>query len=56
MAASYITCLTMRHPFVDGNKRTALTSALKFLFLNGYKINESYDEGLAEHYRSTAFQ
>lgn len=31
MAASYITCLTMRHPFVDGNKRTALASALTFL-------------------------
>ncbi len=35
MAASYITCITMRHPFVDGNKRTALASALTFLYLNG---------------------
>lgn len=26
MAASYIVCLTIRHPFVDGNKRTALAS------------------------------
>lgn len=33
MAATYITCLTMRHPFVDGNKRTALASALTFLYL-----------------------
>ena len=30
MAASYIICLTIRHPFVDGNKRTALASALTF--------------------------
>ena len=35
MAASYIACLTIRHPFVDGNKRTALATALTFLFLNG---------------------
>lgn len=35
MAASYIVCLTIRHPFVDGNKRTALASALTFLYLNG---------------------
>ena len=36
MAASYVTCLTMRYPFVDGNKRTALASALAFLYLNIY--------------------
>jgi len=41
MAASYIICLTIRHPFVDGNKRTALASALTFLYLNGYEIEES---------------
>ncbi len=48
MAASYLICLTMRHPFVDGNKRTALASALTFLYLNGYSIDESYDEELAD--------
>lgn len=48
MAASYVTCLTMRHPFVDGNKRTALASALTFLYLNGYTVEESYDEELAD--------
>lgn len=47
MATTYITCLTMRHPFVDGNKRTALASTLTFLYLNGYNIEESYDEELA---------
>lgn len=48
MAASYIACLVMRHPFVDGNKRTALASALTFLFLNGYKLEEKHDEELAD--------
>lgn len=48
MAASYIACLTMRHPFVDGNKRAALASALTFLYLNGYNVEESYDEELAD--------
>lgn len=48
MAASYLACLTMRHPFVDGNKRTALASALTFLYLNGYSIEESHDEELAD--------
>lgn len=48
MAATYISCLTMRHPFIDGNKRTALASALVFLSLNGYDLEESYDEELAD--------
>lgn len=48
MAASYIICLTIRHPFIDGNKRTALASALTFLYLNGYEVEESYDMELAD--------
>lgn len=48
MAASYIICLTIRHPFVDGNKRTALASALTFLYLNRYEVEESYDLELAD--------
>ncbi len=48
MAATYISCLAIRHPFVDGNKRTALASALTFLYVNGYKIDESYDLELAD--------
>jgi len=27
------------HPFVDGNKRTALTSAEVFIILNGVRLN-----------------
>ncbi|WP_409028874.1 type II toxin-antitoxin system death-on-curing family toxin [Gracilimonas sediminicola] len=48
MAASYIICLTIRHPFVDGNKRTALASALTFLYISGYEVEESYDLELAD--------
>lgn len=48
MAASYIICLTIRHPFVDGNKRTALAAALTFLYLNRYQVKESYDLELAD--------
>ena len=47
MAATYISCLTIRHPFVDGNKRTALASGLTFLYLNGYEIDESHELELA---------
>ena len=38
MAAAYVFHLAQNHPFVDGNKRTALASALVFLELNGISI------------------
>jgi len=34
-AAAYAFHLCQNHPFVDGNKRTALAAALVFLSLNG---------------------
>ena len=48
MAATYINSIVFNHPFVDGNKRAAAASALTFLYLNGYLINESYEEELAD--------
>ncbi len=39
LAASYSCGLAMNHPFVDGNKRVALTVAAIFLELNGYSLN-----------------
>jgi death on curing protein len=48
MAATYVTSIALNHPFVDGNKRTALASALTFLYMNGYQIEESSDEELAD--------
>ena len=38
MAAAYAYHLSQDHPFVDGNKRTALACALVFLELNGVTI------------------
>src|SRR4029077_11956625 len=35
LAAAYAHSITRNHPYEDGNKRTALTSALVFLGLNG---------------------
>jgi len=40
MAAAYIFHISQNHPFVDGNKRTALATALVFLDLNGIEIND----------------
>lgn len=38
MAAALLQSLLKNHPFVDGNKRTALTSAAIFLKFNGYTL------------------
>jgi death-on-curing protein len=40
MAAAYLFHLAMNHPFVDGNKRTALAACLVFLELNGFRVRE----------------
>ncbi len=39
LAASYSYGLAKNHPFVDGNKRVALTVAAIFLELNGYSLD-----------------
>ena len=39
MAAAYLFHLAQNHPFVDGNKRIALTIAAIFLELNGFTLN-----------------
>jgi death-on-curing protein len=41
MAAAYAYHLCQNHPFVDGNKRTALACALVFLTLNGVQASLS---------------
>ena len=37
-AAAYFESIAFDHPFVDGNKRTALAAAARFLYLNGYEL------------------
>jgi len=38
MAAAYLFHIAKNHPFVDANKRTALASALVFLWLNDVQV------------------
>lgn len=37
-AAVYFDSLARHHVFVDGNKRTAVVSSARFLFMNGYEL------------------
>lgn len=48
MAATYLNSIALDHPFLDGNKRTALASSLTFLFINGFEIDEQTDFELAD--------
>jgi death-on-curing protein len=43
IAAAYLFYLCRNHPFVDGNKRTALATCLVFLSENGLLPNERLD-------------
>ena len=40
MAAAYAFHICQNHPFLDGNKRTALASALVFLEMNNVSIHD----------------
>lgn len=44
MAAAYLFHLCSNHPFVDGNKRTALAAAEMFLLLNHGRLTATDDE------------
>ena len=43
-AAALAHAITTEHPFVDGNKRTALGCAARVLRLNGFYLPEAPDE------------
>ena len=43
MAGAYLFHIVSNHPFVDGNKRAGLLSALIFLDVNGVTIGEASD-------------
>ena len=53
MAAAYLFHLVQNHPFIDGNKRIGLETALLFLALNDCSI-EVEDDKLIELVLSTA--
>jgi len=44
LSAFYLHGLACNHPFVDGNKRTALVAAKLSLELNGFSLNVSDEE------------
>ena len=44
LAASYAFGIARNHPFIDGNKRTALVASLTFLARNGWDIVASKED------------
>ena len=44
LAAAYCAGVVKNHPFIDGNKRTGILSAVAFLGLNGIELN--FDEAV----------
>lgn len=47
VAAAYLFYLCRNHPFIDGNKRAAMTSAIVFLRLNGMEPSPDSDAWVA---------
>lgn len=46
LAASYAFGIARNHPFIDGNKRTALVASFTFLYLNGCRVNTTQVENV----------
>lgn len=46
LAAAYAFGIARNHPFVDGNKRTALVASRTFLLVNGYQVDASKEDKL----------
>ena len=46
IAAAYALGIARNHPFIDGNKRTALVASFTFLYLNGYRVNTTQVENV----------
>jgi death-on-curing protein len=44
LAATLCVGLAKNHPFIDGNKRTALLATRAFLFLNGYALEPTEED------------
>jgi death-on-curing protein len=51
MASTYWVHVSLAHAFADGNKRVGFSSAILFLYTNGYEVemsdDEAYDLGIA---------
>jgi death on curing protein len=44
LAAAYAAGISSNHPFVDGNKRTALVISFGFLDANGYELTATQED------------
>jgi death on curing protein len=44
LAAALCVGIAKNHPFIDGNKRTALLATQAFLFLNGYALEPAEED------------
>ena len=44
LAAAYAFGISSNHPFVDGNKRTALVVSFAFLEVNGFEVTASQED------------
>lgn len=56
LAATYWVHVALAHAFADGNKRVGFSSAILFLYTNGYEVemtdDEAYELGIAVAQRS----
>lgn len=43
-AAALMHSLALNHPFFDGNKRTSIVSAARFLYINGYSLEFTQEQ------------
>ncbi len=46
LAAAYAYGIAKNHPFIDGNKRTALVASFTFLYVNGLRMTSSQEENV----------
>lgn len=46
-AAALFHALLFNHAFIDGNKRTAITTTARFLYKSGYQLEVTMDEFVA---------
>jgi death-on-curing protein len=44
LAAAYFFHIIKNHPFIDGNKRTGLLSAIEFIYRNGLEVEANFDD------------
>jgi death-on-curing protein len=54
LASAYAYGIARNHPFVDGNKRTALVVSRAFLIVNGYQITATKEDRLITFLRLAA--